>query len=120
MGEGSVINQDCRLDNRGGISLGQHVSISAGVCLLTADHDPKAPDFATRERPVRLEDYVFVGTRALILPGVTIRRGAVVAAGAVVTKDVPELTIVAGNPARPIGERHPALRYTTEYSRLFA
>ena len=120
MGEGSVVNQDCRLDTRGGIELGNHVAISAEVCILTADHDPKAHDFMPRERAVRIEDYVFVGTRAMILPGVTIHRGAVVAAGAIVTKDVPPLAVVAGNPARQIATRHPSLKYTTEYTRLFA
>ena len=120
MGEGSVINQSCRLDNRGGIALGRHVSISADVCILTADHNPRDPDFVARERKVCIEDYVFVGTRALILPGVTIGRGAMVGAGAVVTRDVPELAIVVGNPAKQIGTRPPNLNYTTEYSRLFA
>ena len=60
------------------------------------------------------------GTRALILPGVTLHRGAIVAAGAIVTKDVPSMAIVAGNPARQIGVRNPALNYTTAYNRLFA
>ena len=120
MGRGSVINQNCRMDNRGGIQIGDHVAISADVCILTADHDPKLPDFAGRTRRVVIEDYVFIGTRALILPGVTLHRGAIVAAGAIVTKDVPSMAIVAGNPARQIGVRNPALNYTTAYNRLFA
>jgi maltose O-acetyltransferase len=57
---------------------------------------------------VSIEDYVWLGARAVILPGVTVGRGAVVAAGSVVTKNVPPLTIVAGIPARPVGMRDSA------------
>lgn len=120
LGSGSTINEECRLDNRGGITIGDNVSISAQVCILTADHDPRSPSFAGRERPVRIDDYAFIGTRALILPGVTIGRGAIIAAGAVVTKNVAALKIVAGSPAREIGTRDPALDYQVEYCRLFA
>jgi maltose O-acetyltransferase len=120
LGDHSTINQDCRLDNRGGLEIGRNVSISANVCILTADHDPQSADFAGRMRPVRIADYAFVGTRAMILPGVTIARGAVVAAGAVVTKDVGERIIVAGCPARQIGVRGADLNYQIEYVRFFA
>jgi maltose O-acetyltransferase len=120
MGNNSVINERCRLDNRGGLSIGQNVSISAETCILTADHDPHDPAFTGRNRPVVIADYVFVGTRALILPGITIGRGAVVGAGAVVTKSVPPLAIVAGSPARQIGQRNPDLNYQIDYRRFFA
>ncbi|MFN2477053.1 MAG: DapH/DapD/GlmU-related protein [Chthoniobacterales bacterium] len=120
LGTGSTINENCRLDNRGGLTIGDHVSISAEVCVLTADHDPHSATFAGRSRPVSIGDYAFIGTRAMILPGVTIGRGAVVAAGAVVTKEVPPLAIVAGLPAKQIGTRDPALDYSVEYCRLFA
>lgn len=120
LGDDSTINDHCRLDNRGVITIGDHVSISSQVCILTADHDPQSPVFAGREREVRIEDHAFVGTRAMILPGVKIGRGAVVAAGAVVTKDVAPLAIVAGSPAREIGRRNPTLDYRVEYCRLFA
>lgn len=115
----SVVNQQCRIDTRGGVTVGSNVSISAEVYILTADHDPNSPEFAGRISPVVIEDFAFVGTRAMILPGVTIHEGAVVAAGAVVTKDVPAFTIVAGVPARPIGERIRNLDYTINYGRLF-
>ena len=120
LGDHSTINQRCRLDNRGGLEIGSNVSISADVCILTADHDPQSPSFAGRERPVRIGDYVFVGTRALILPGVVIGRGGVVAAGAVVTKDVAECSIVAGCPATEIGIRRADLAYQIDYCRFFA
>jgi maltose O-acetyltransferase len=120
IGNETTINEFCRLDNRGGIVIGDNVSISSETCILTADHDPQSPVFAGRERAVQIEDYVFIGTRALILPGVKVGRGAVVAAGTVVTKDVPPLTIVAGCPAREIGRRDPTLDYRVAYCRLFA
>jgi acetyltransferase-like isoleucine patch superfamily enzyme len=61
--------------------------------------------FFARTQTVEIGDYVFIGPRAIILPGVKIGRGAVIAAGAVVTKDVPDFTIVGGVPAKAIGER---------------
>lgn len=119
MGSNSVINQRCHLDNRGGISIGANVSISSETIILTADHDPQSPDFAGRIKPVIIKDRVFIGTRALILPGVCIEEGGVVAAGSVVTKDVPAYTIVAGVPAVEIGRRTEELHYTINYNRWF-
>ena len=119
LGDNSIINQKCRLDNRGILTIGNNVSISAEVCILTADHDIQSPDFRGYEQPVIIEDYVFVGTRAMILPGVILGKGAVVAAGAVVTRSVEPYTIVAGVPARPIGTRQTELDYTHLYDRLF-
>ncbi|MBD1934332.1 MULTISPECIES: acyltransferase [Cyanophyceae] len=119
MGKSSVINQKCRLDNRGGITIGDNVSISAEVCILTADHDLQSSNFKGRHSPVNIEDYVFIGTRAIVLPGVTLSKGSAVASGAVVTKDVAPFTIVAGVPAKPIGSRPDDLKYSANYQRLF-
>jgi maltose O-acetyltransferase len=119
IGSPSVINQGCRLDCRGGIMIGNNVSISEEVCILTADHDPALPDFGGRLRPVKIEDHVFIGTRAMILPGVTLHQGAIVAAGAVVSRDVQAFDIVAGVPAHSIGTRNPVISYKAEYSRFF-
>lgn len=119
MGHNSIVNQKCRLDNRGGLTIGNTVSISAEVCVLTAEHNPQSPEFVGRTAPVVFEDYTFVGTRAMIMPGVTVHRGAIVAAGAVVTEDVPEYTIVAGVPAKPIGERTRDLDYSIDYGVWF-
>jgi acetyltransferase-like isoleucine patch superfamily enzyme len=105
IGAGTQINRDCVLDARGSLHIGDHVSISPEVVILTADHDHTAPGFPLRQRPVTIEDNVWIGMRALVLPGVRIGRGAVVAAGAVVTKDVDPLTVVAGIPARVVARR---------------
>ena len=120
MGNHSVVNQKCRIDTRGGVEIGDNVGIAAESCILTADHDPQAPDGGGRVAPVRIEDYAIVGTRAMILRGVTIGRGAVVAAGAIVTKNVAPFSIVAGTPARQIGVRNENLNYEINYDRLFA
>lgn len=105
IGPNSRINRDCRLDVRGGLEIACNVSISPEVAILTAEHGVDDPEFRVYTERVIIEDYAWIGTRALILPGVTIGRGAVVAAGAVVTRDVPPLAIVGGVPARPIGKR---------------
>ena len=119
IGKNSVINQDCRLDNRGGIFIRENVSISPGVHLITADHDIDSPRCAGRQAPITIEKLVFIGSRATILPGVTIGEGAVVAACACVTKDVEPYTVVGGVPAREIRKRKRDLYYETYYRRHF-
>lgn len=119
IGQNSVINQGCRLDNRGGLHIGENVSISEQVIILTADHNIDSAEFEGRSRLVVIEDYVWIGTRVTILPGVTIGKGALVAAGAVVTKDVVPFAIVAGVPAKVIRMRREDLNYKTGYKRLF-
>jgi acetyltransferase-like isoleucine patch superfamily enzyme len=119
IGENTVINQRCHLDNRGGIEIGANVSISPEVHIITADHDVQHPMCIGRVAKVVIQDYVFIGSRATILPGVVIGKGAVVAACACVTKDVPPYTIVGGVPAQTIKERNPKLEYESKYSRHF-
>lgn len=119
MGKNSIINQNCCLDNRGVLTIGDNVSISSEVCILTADHDLQSPLFEGRIHPVTIEDYVFIGTRAMILPGVKLGKGCAVAAGAIVTKNVAPFTIVAGIPANPIGKRIQQLEYNCFYPRSF-
>lgn len=105
IGKDSIIGEGAVLDGRKDLTIGDHVDIASEVMIYNGEHDINDPLFKAHFAPVVIEDYVFIGARAIILPGVTIKRGAVVAAGAVVTKDVPEFTIVGGVPAKPIGER---------------
>ena len=105
IGANSRINRDCMIDVRGGVRIGDNVSISPQVAISTAAHSALDPAFRVEIRPVVIEDNVWIGMRATILGGVTLGRGCVVAAGAIVTKDVPPLTIVAGVPAKPVGMR---------------
>ncbi len=105
IGRDSLIGEDCVLDGRDKLVIGNHVDIASQVMIYNSEHDINDPHFSPISAPVKIEDYVFIGPRVIILPGVNIGRGAIVAAGAVVTKDVPPFTIVGGVPARTIGQR---------------
>lgn len=119
IGSNTVINRFCYLDGRVPLKIGNNVNVSHYTLIQTLTHDPQNPDFVCVEGPVTIGDHAWIGARAIILPGVTIGEGAVVAAGAVVTRDVAPYTIVGGNPARLIKERTRDLRYKTRYSPLF-
>jgi len=88
-----------------GITIGDHVVFGHAVELYTSDHDPDDPAFSRRDAPIMIHNRAWIGSRVVILKGVTIGEGAVVAAGSVVTRDVQPFTIVGGNPARVIRER---------------
>jgi serine acetyltransferase len=103
IGARTVVNQS-KLDGRGGLDIGHDVII-LGATIVSAMHDLDDPRYPTLYRPVVIEPFAIIYQHATILPGRTIGRGAIVAAGAVVSKDVAPMTIVAGNPARSIRER---------------
>ncbi len=105
IGDDTIIGENVVLDGRDKLIFGNHVDVASGVMFYNGEHDINDKDFKPVYSPVIIEDYVFIGPRAIILPGVTIKKGAVVAAGAVVTKDVPEFMVVGGVPAKPIYER---------------
>ncbi|MEK7090999.1 MAG: acyltransferase [Patescibacteria group bacterium] len=120
IGQDSIVGDHAFLDGRAKLKIGNHVDIASEVMIYNSEHDLTAEDFVATVAPVEIGDYVFIGPRAVILPGVTIGRGAVVAAGAVVTRDVPEFAIVGGVPAKVIGERtNKDLKYRLGRARLF-
>jgi maltose O-acetyltransferase len=106
IGEDCVIGEKIVMDGREKLSIGNHVDIASEVMIYNSEHNINDESFAATSAPVTIEDYVFIGPRAIILPGVTIRKGAVVGAGAVVTKDVEAFSIVGGVPAKEIGQRN--------------
>ncbi|EFO3596123.1 acyltransferase, partial [Escherichia coli] len=107
----TTINKNVYIDGRGGVTIGSNVSISPYVRIITASHDVNCPNFSLILKPVIIKDYVWICTSSIILPGVTLGYGAIVAAGAVVTKNIPDYAIVAGNPAKVIGYRSETLHY---------
>lgn len=108
IGNNSGIGYNARL---GAVIMGDDVMMGPDVIILSRDHffdsrlSPMRLQGETDDTPVVISDDVWIGARAIILPGVHIGRGSIVGAGAVVSKDVPEYAIVAGNPARIIKKR---------------
>ena len=111
IGNHSHINRDCILDARANITIGDNVSLSYRVNVITGSHDFQKPDFPSNKKPIYIDDYVWAGVGSSILSGVHVGKGAVICAGAVVTKDVEPFTVVGGVPAKKIANRNPDLDY---------
>lgn len=105
IGDDSIIGEGVVLDGRDKLIIGNHVDIASDVMIYNSEHDVNNESFSAKNSPVTIEDYVFIGPRVIILAGVTIGRGTVIGAGAVVTKDIPPYAIAGGVPAKIIGER---------------
>lgn len=120
IGENTHINRDCILDARGHIEIGNSVSISHRVNIMTGSHDINSPTFMGIFKPIKIKDYAWIGVNATILQGVTIGKGAVVCAGAIVTKDVDDYSVVAGTPAKEIKKRVNSLNYKCKWNSPFA
>jgi maltose O-acetyltransferase len=120
IGEDTIIGDHCFLDGRAQLKIGSHTAIASQVLIYNSQHDVDAPDFKAIEKPVEIGDYVFIGPRSIVLPGIKIARGAIIAAGAVVTKDVAPGEIVGGVPAKKIRDRKlEDYRYRLGRARLF-
>lgn len=127
VGDDTILGEKITLDGRkqlpnseGGIEIGSHTDVASEVMIWSSQHDVNDPKFSAIEKKVTIGDYVFIGPRAIVLPGVKIGTGAIIAAGAVVTKEVPDYEIWAGVPAKKIGERKVKnLNYKLGRARLF-
>lgn len=119
IGEHCIVNRGCYFDLRGGVTLGDNVSVSPEVSFITSQHLVDDPEFGIEDAPIHVGDRAWIGSRVTILPGVTIGEGAVVAAGAVVAKDVEPFAVVGGTPAKKLRERSRSLNYTLSFRPLF-
>lgn len=114
IGKGSIVGDNSILDGRNGIIIGDNVVFASNVRIWTEQHDHRDPWFrceTQKHNPVIIDGRAWIGSHTIILHSVHIGEGAVVAAGAVVTHDVPPYNIVAGIPAKTIGMRNRDLKY---------
>ena len=119
LGDHVIINMNCTFVDNNRIDIGSRVLIASDVKMYTATHSTQPsvrnhsghPDPAfwcqTYSRPITIEDEVWIGGGAIVLPGVTIGKGSVIGAGAVVTKDIPPYSVAVGSPARVIRQVEP-------------
>lgn len=105
IGHDTIVGDHCFLDGRAPLKIGNHVGIASQVLIYNDEHDINSPDYGNSFGPVEIGDYVFIGPRVIILPNTKIGKGAVVAAGAIVTKNIPDFEIWGGVPAKKISDR---------------
>ncbi len=120
IGEGTLVNRGVYLDNRGGLTIGAQVSIAHDCRIYSLGHDIHDGLFTDKPQPVHIEDFCVLFAGAMVMPGVRLGRGAVVMAGSVVTRDVPPMRIVGGNPAQDLGPRQGEPTYRLDRRYWFA
>lgn len=110
IGDNTWIGQHCLLHGAGGLRIGRNVGIGAGVRIITSEHVEEGREVPIlfgniATAPVAIEDDCDIGIGSIVLPGVTVGRGSIVGAGAVVTSDLPEYCVAVGVPARVMRTR---------------
>lgn len=111
IGNGTVIGDSCLLDGRGGLEIGQNCNFSSNVSVYTMEHDYNSSDFGGKSLPVVIGNRVWLSCNTIVLPGVTIEEGGVLAAGAVATKKIDGFSVYVGIPAKKKVERSKELVY---------
>ncbi len=123
IGNNTVIGRSC--DIVGEVQIGDNCSISAYTILQSVSHDKNSPTFAGIHNPIKIDDYVWIGFRSIILPGTIIGKGAIIGANSTVVPDsggggLPPCSVFAGSPAKLVSKRSPeALRYILNYKPMF-
>jgi acetyltransferase-like isoleucine patch superfamily enzyme len=117
IGHHTTFQMDCLIAGAGmaDLTIGNNVAIAYRACITLGMHNVLSPAFEGVTAPVTIEDYVFIGSNATILMGVTLGEATVVTAGSVVTKSTPPYSIVRGNPAQVVGRRPRGLAYSAEH-----
>jgi acetyltransferase-like isoleucine patch superfamily enzyme len=119
IGHDSVIGWHCQIDARAGLIIGDHVTIASYVLVIAGGHDLQAPEFWSVSAPIYIEEYAWIASRAMVLNGAHIGKGAVITAGTIVNKKIAPYKIVGGIGAKPMGERPQALTYKVGGKSLF-
>jgi putative colanic acid biosynthesis acetyltransferase WcaF len=105
VGDFAWLGENCWIDNVAMVTIGSHACISQDVYLCTGNHDWSSPTFELKEIPIHVEEGCWIAARAIVGPGVTVGRGAVLCLGSVASQSLAPMTVYAGNPAQPIKER---------------
>lgn len=119
IGDNVIIGENALLDGRRGLFIGNNVNFSSNVSIYTLQHDYNSATFDAVGGPVNINDNCWISSNSMVLPGVTINEGAVIAAMCLVNKDVDEYTLVAGVPFRKIKDRNREIKYKLNYHKLF-
>lgn len=105
MGDNVWVGEGVWIDNLANVKIGNNVCLSQGAYLLTGNHDYKKVTFDLIIRPITIEDGAWVGSKAIVCPGVILHHHSVVTAGSVISQDARAWTIYSGNPASVVRER---------------
>ncbi len=108
VGRETAIGRSVSISLHSDVTIGSRVAINEGVKLLTGSYNTSGFEWKASAKPIIIKDYTWIAENAIILPGVTIGRGAVVGAGSVVQSDIPDYSIAFGSPARVYPARRPA------------
>jgi maltose O-acetyltransferase len=117
IGDNSVIGRNCHL--LGNITIKNNVSITADTYIFSSSHYKDSPIFEAYTRPVIIEDYAWIGARAMILPGLIIGKGAILGAASTATKNIPDYEVHTGAPAKKVAVRSEKLSYNLNYFPYF-